>query len=198
MPYFKEIERGIIERLKLGDEAAFRLVFDHYRNRLYAFSLKLTKSQDFAEEIVHDVFLKVWLNRQKINPDLSFNAFLFKITKNLSINFLKKAALDQAIRRSLVLEANKEDYSTIDALTSADYEASLEKAINHLPPQQQKVFRMSRIEGYTHAEIAEQLRLTKGTVKNYMILAIESISKFLKINADKVLLVILSCFGIRF
>jgi RNA polymerase sigma-70 factor (family 1) len=187
----KEVERELIERLISGDEIAFRRVFDHYKNRLYSFCLKLTKSDERAEEIVHDVFLKVWLHREKINPELSFNAFVFKITKNLSLNFLRKAALDSALKRRLFLEIEKADQSTMNLLTSIDYEHSLQKAIEHLPPQQQIVFKMSRIEGYTHAEIAEKLHLAKGTVKNYMILAVENVSKFLNIKADKVLIIVL-------
>lgn len=187
----KEIEREIIERLILGDEVAFRRVFDHYKNRLYSFCLKLTKSEERAEEIVHDVFLKIWLQREKINPEFSFSAYIFKITKNLSLNFLRKTALDSALKRRLFLEIEKADQSTMDLLTSLDYEHSLQKAIEHLPPQQQTVFKMSRIDGYTHAEIAEKLNLAKGTVKNYMILAVENVSKYLNIKADKVLLVAL-------
>lgn len=191
MSDIKETERKLIERLITGDETAFRLIFDIYKNKLYGFCLKLTRSEDHAEEIVHDVFLKVWLSRSNINPDLCFGAFLFKITKNLSLNFLKKAASDLSVKRKLLATIDDRDNSTMDLISDHEYEISFEKAIKHLPPQQQLVFKMSRVDGLTHAEIAEKLHLTKGTVKNYMILAVENVTRFLNIHTDKVLLILL-------
>jgi RNA polymerase sigma-70 factor (family 1) len=184
-------ERQLVQRLKDGDQDAFRLIFDLYKNKLYNFCLRFTKSQEWAEEIVQDVFIKVWTNRVQIDSDLSFNAYLFKISKNLSLNFLKRAQLDLVVKRKLLLNIEETENLTEDFLTDQEYGHLLEEAIERLPPQQQLVFKMSRVEGMSHAEIAKELNLSKGTVKNYIMLAVSNVCRFLNINADKVILILL-------
>lgn len=179
-----ENEKVLIQQMINNDELAFKIIFDRYKNKLYNYSLGLTKSEEQAEEIVHDVFLKVWLNREKINPDLSFNAFLYKITKNASINFIKKAAFDNALKKRLRNYFDKIHNETENAIISADYDHIFKKAIENLPPQQKLVFRMSRVDGKTHAEIADTLNLSKGTVRNYMMLAIASVKRFLNVYGE--------------
>ncbi|HYG38941.1 MAG TPA: RNA polymerase sigma-70 factor [Cytophagales bacterium] len=183
-------EKDLIQKLKNGDELSFRVIFDKYKNKLYSYALKLTKSEEFAEEVVLDVFLKIWLNRGKINPDLSFNAFLFKITKNASLNFIKKAALDKALKKQLRNYFDEIHNETENAIISADYDRSFNKAIENLPPQQQMVFKMHRVDGKTHAEIADYLKLSKGTVRNYMMLALANVKRYLNVYGDKILLLI--------
>ena len=184
-----EDERNLIQSLVDGDESAFKLIFKNYKNRLYCFSLRFTKSEELAEEIVQDVFLKIWLNRKKINPDKSFSAYLFKISKNLCLNFLKKAQLDLLIKKELIANVERADNYTDNFVMSCENELLLEKAIRRLPHQQQIVFVMCRIDGLSHKEIAEKLHLSKGTIKNYMMLAVNNVTQFLHINADKVFLI---------
>jgi RNA polymerase sigma-70 factor (family 1) len=186
-----EEEKALVQRLKAGDEVAFELIFELYKDRLYNFCLKFTKSPEWAEEIVQDVFVKVWINRNQIDTSLSFNAYLFKISKNLSLNFLKRAQLDLAIRRKLLLNIEETENFTEVSLLNEEYEHLLDEAIQRLPHQQQVVFKLSRIDGLTHSDIAKQLNLSKGTVKNYMMLAVTNVCRFLHISADKVILVFL-------
>ncbi|PKQ45368.1 RNA polymerase sigma factor [Confluentibacter flavum] len=84
-------EKLLVKELKNSNEKAFRKLFDSYRNDLYKFSLSMVCSKDYAEEIVQDVFMKVWIKRESLNPEMSFKSYLFIITRNKNIKFLKKA-----------------------------------------------------------------------------------------------------------
>ena len=180
----KSEEKLLVQKMVLGEEFAFKVLFENYKDVLFNYSLKLTKSEDLAEEIVHDVFLKIWKQRAKVNPELSFQALIFKITRNESLNFLKRAASDLSLKRKLMVYFQKFHNETEDYVVYADYEGITLKAVELLPPQQQLVFKMSRIEGKSHEEISEELRLSKGTVKNHMGLALRFIKKYLSLHTD--------------
>lgn len=76
------LESGILKELKKGDHAAFERVFEHYSKQLYLFSFSYLKSKDTAEDIVQEVFLKIWNNRASIKTDTSFQSYLFTIALN--------------------------------------------------------------------------------------------------------------------
>ena len=83
-------EEFVIERVKKGDALAFEELFNTYYKKLKHFTCQITKSDYFAEEITQEVFVNIWLNRDKINPALSFNGYIYRVARNLTINHLKK------------------------------------------------------------------------------------------------------------
>lgn len=180
----KILVKGIIA----GNESDFRAMYDQYRDKLYTYGLKITKSEEDAEEIVHQVFLKIWTHREKLNPDLSFNALLYKITKNYALNFLEKAARSTAHQEELYYYIEQQQNNLEDEIIYDDYLHLVEKAVDMLPPQRKRVFKMHRTEGMSYKEIAEALQLSKGTVKNHMILSLKFLKKYLYTHTDLTLL----------
>lgn len=184
-------EKELLHRMIDGDEQAFAQIFNQYKDKLFAYCTKITKSEGIAEEIVQDVFLKVWTSRESINPALAFDSYLFKITKNFALNFLQKAARDQKSYDRLVnhfLRLPKRN-STEDLIVSAEYQRMLTEAVEQLPPRRKQVFSMSRQQGMTHAEIARVLQLSPGTVKLHIIHAVKSIKAYLRVHTDITFLV---------
>jgi RNA polymerase sigma-70 factor (family 1) len=177
-------ERILVMRLIAGNEAAFRAIFDLYRDRLFCYCLKFTKTREAAEEIVQDVFVKVWENRQAINPDLSFNAYLYQITKNLAFNFLKKAAGEVSFKRKVLLYLEVAHNQPEEDCIFQDYEQLAEQAIQTLPPQRQLIFRMSRRDGMSHEEIADSLGISKNTVKVQIVKASKTLREFFQLHTD--------------
>lgn len=96
----EKASKEIIRKLKDGDHNAFEHVYNIYVDKLYYFILKLLKSPEMAEELVQEIFIRIWLLRDTLNTELSFDAFLFKIARNLSINLIKKTAYQH--RKSVV------------------------------------------------------------------------------------------------
>ena len=159
-------------------------MYDRYRDKLYTYGLKITKSEEAAEEIVHQVFLKIWMHRENLNPDLSFNALLYKITKNFALNFLEKVSRSAALRQELYYYFDHLHTTTEDKIIYDDYIHLVEKAVDLLPPQRKRIFQMHRTEGMSYKEIAEVLHLSKGTVKNHMILSLKFLKKYLHTHTD--------------
>lgn len=98
-----EGDNFLVNELINGNEKAFRKLFDSYRNHLYKFSLSMVCSENRAEEIVQDVFMKIWIKRGSLNPEMSFKSYLFTITRNKTIKFLKKASNYRKLREAVFL-----------------------------------------------------------------------------------------------
>ena len=177
-------DKLLIQGIISGNASDFRVMYDRYRDKLYTYGLKITKSEEAAEEIVHQVFLKIWTYRENLNPDLSFNALLYKITKNFALNFLEKVSRSAALRQELYYYFDHLHTTTEDEIIYDDYIHLVEKAVDLLPPQRKRIFQMHRTEGMSYKEIAEALHLSKGTVKNHMILSLKFLKKYLHIHTD--------------
>ncbi len=171
-------ERELLRSASIGDERAFRILFYRYHRLLGTHIVRITKSAEVAEEVVQDVFLKIWLNRETLDEIENFRAYLYVAGKNHALNLLKKAAKERAVSiesaRLLV-----ENFGTEDA-EQREYDDLMDEAIDHLPPQQQKVYLLSRHEQLKYKEIAARLDLSTETVKKYLQLATESITRHLK------------------
>src|SRR5690606_434902 len=97
MPTGESCDKLLVESLICHNEAAFRWLYDLYRHDVYRYSKSFLKLEVYAEEIVQEVFMKVWMNRENLDVNLSFKSYLFTVTKNLTLNFLRKAANDRQL-----------------------------------------------------------------------------------------------------
>lgn len=182
-------ERILILDLNKGNEQAFRKLFDTYGNDIYTYSLSLLKSPDSAKEIVQDVFLKVWLKRETINPDQSFKSWVFTIARNLSFNVLQKSVNDKKLKQEIFYQRH-EAYSPIDrGIQETEFELLRLKAIDTLPPKRRLIFKMSREEDKSYQEISVVLKISVSTVKNQMSKSLGTVRTFLQANGDLTLLI---------
>lgn len=171
-------EKEILSQIAAGDEVAFTRLFKHYHQLLGTYVLRFTRSREVTEEIVQDVFMKIWLNRTALSEVVEFKAYLFAISKNHVLNCLKKIAKERVI--TLDLEDNVLVQDFIETSADNGYYQLIDEAIDHLPPQQQKVYLMSRHERLKYAEIALKLNLSKETVKKYLQISSDSISSYIR------------------
>ena len=170
---------------------SFTEVYRAYHSYLFHFALKFLKSSELAEELVHDVFLKLWENRVRLDAELSLKGYLIKICKNHIINILSRASREKAIMLEISKSGSTAHNETENAIMSADYEAHADSLISQLPPQRQKVFRMYRFEEMNPEEISRQLGISKGTVKDHLLKANRFIRKYLQASTGIPLKVIL-------
>ena len=183
----------LVKELKNGNEKAFKKLFDTYRNDLYKFSLSMVGSKNYAEEIVQDVFMKIWIKRELLNLEMSFKSYLFTITRNKTIKFLKKAADNKKLREEIFYKRQKFVYSTDIYLRESELENLKKEALNKLSPKRRIIFEMSRNEGKTYADIALELGISISTVRNQMSKALETLRNFLSKSKDGILLLLLFC-----
>jgi len=160
-------EQEVLRQVAAGSEPAFRQLFYHYRPRLIAFVLGLSRSATAAEDIVHDVFLNIWKNRAQLPEVRNLSGYLFQA--------VRYAAHDQFQRRAkeklILAELHREEYGgdkQQETLTLQAVQAFLKESLGKLTPQQRKVFLLSRETGLSHAQIAEKLGITTRTVSNHI------------------------------
>lgn len=158
-------ERSLLREVAAGSEQAFRQLFERYHQQLGRYVFRITHSKELSEEIVQDVFVKIWMNHKALDGVQNFRAYLFILSKNHTLNYLRK------LTRELLRENKwkEEVMHSIDHGNTPDvYYRLLDEAIDHLPPQQQKVYLLSRHERLKYAEIAAKLQLSPETVKGYL------------------------------
>lgn len=172
-------EKLLVKALSEGNENAFRKLFDTYRNELYKFSLSMVCSGFYAEEIVQEVFLKVWTKRKTLNPELSFKSYLFTITRNDTIKFLKKAANNLKLREEVFYQSQKFANPTERYMREIELDVLKKEALDQLPPKRRLIFEMSRNDGKSYEDIAMELGLSPNTVRNQMSMALETMRSFL-------------------
>ena len=161
-------ERELLLLMAKGDEKAFRLLFNHYWNHIYSIAFAFTKSMVLSEEIVQDVFLKIWLKRELLTPIKNFKGYLFTVARNHIYNELRKKSCEQSFVEHL--EEYFIEISSIpeQQLFLKEAQSLIDEAVSQLPMQQRTVYELSRKDGLDHAQIADKLGISKLTVKSHM------------------------------
>lgn len=165
-----------------GDEAGFKVFFELYDQKIFNYINKIVKSKEVSEELVIDVFMKVWNAKEMLMEVQNLDAFLYRIAVNKALDFLRTAAREKQKRTLLVAEMKDQVSEAADqAYIIRECEEELKSSIRKLPPQQKLVYSLSREDGFSHDQIAEQLQISKNTVKNHMSSAIKHLRSLLKI-----------------
>lgn len=158
-------EKMMLRQIAGGDETAFRELFDLYRNKVFYLAWKLLKTDSDAEDVLQEIFIKVWVHKEKLSVIENFNAYLNTLIRNHVYNRLRKKASEECFIRETVNNDNNSFYNTFDTVLLHELQNILQKGLEKLPPQQKKVFELSRFEGLKHEEIAERMNISKETVK---------------------------------
>lgn len=186
MEFVQGIDESVVKRLKNGDTKAYLEIYNRYHAGLYFYVLRFVKLPEIAEDIVHDVFLKLWDVRKSIKPDLFTMGYLYRISRNQVFKMMKKISDDEQLRRHVLykLEELVPGVLPEEQLLWKQYESVIKHAIAKLPPQRQKVFNLCRQEGKTYKEVAELLGISSHTVKEHMMLAMKSIKEYTYRHTD--------------
>ena len=185
-------DKKLVIRLKSGDKNAFDLLYRKYHVPLYRNIFKMLKHDENAQDILQDVFVCLWEKRNTINAEKPIANWLFVVSYNKSITFLKKAANNCLVFEEIILDISDEQE---DSQLSVDNIALIEEAIKQLSPQKKKVFELCKINHKTYDEAAEELGISRYTVKEYLSDAVKGIKSHIKYNIDDgnvILLVILT------
>ncbi len=168
-------QKILLKQMADGDIAAFRQIFNAYKNRLYAAAFKLTKSTYAAEEIVQEIFLTLWEKRSNLATVENPPAYIFTTAYNKTYRYLKKVAADGRLYQSLQRRIKKRNCNTQEELDVKETQRLIDRLIDELPSQRRLIFRLSREDGLTHQQIAEQLAISPLTVKKQIVLALRHI-----------------------
>ncbi|MFT3947612.1 MAG: RNA polymerase sigma-70 factor [Agriterribacter sp.] len=184
MPPFDE--RALVLSVAADDQKAFAILFEYYRNRIYTVAFTLTDSKQAAEEIVQDVFVKVWLKRKELPAVEKFKAWLFVIARNMIFSFLRSEAAKAKKQRQagadLLLSGSPQE--ALDKLGEKELRHLLLAAVDQLSAQQKQVYLLSKEAGMKQQEIAEQLNISPQTVKKHLQYAMRSIRAYILSKGD--------------
>jgi RNA polymerase sigma-70 factor (family 1) len=186
----------LLQELASGNEKAMRQLFAVYHHRLFLYITRITKSEQIAEELVMDVFIKIWTGKEMLAEVQNIDAFLFRIARNKSIDFLRSAAGNTCFQELLweQIQACSGDRADTPLLVK-EYQAKVREAISQLSPQRCKVYSLRHEQQLSHAEIATQLNLSRHTVNNHLVEAQKFVHNYVTQGIDlAALLLILQLF----
>jgi len=166
-----------------GDYNAFRELFTRHYRSLCNYAMRVVVTREIAEEVVSDVFVKLWKNREQIEVHTSFQAYIYRAVRNQALDYLKLRIHRQNERDSLESvqwNMNHADhFSPAEELSYNEFYSHIEDCIQALPRQCQLIFRLSREEGLRYRDIAERLDISVKTVETQM-------SRALKVLRERV------------
>lgn len=174
-------DEQLLTRITSGDESAFALLFERYRDRLYQYILRHTKSPEISEEIVIDIFMKLWTGRALASKIQIPSAFFHKVAYHRAIDFLRVVTRQTRLQQLYIDRMiPQEEKAPDDLLIDEEAKQLLLEAVNQLPPQRKLIYRMSREEGLSHEEIARVLNLSKSTINNTIVSASQAILQHIR------------------
>lgn len=178
-------EISILQQLIKGNQLAFKQIYDLHSESVYRLAFNVLKDVKSAEEIVQDTFLQVWNSREGIDCEGNIEVYLYVICRNKSFNKLKVMKRQQQLFTPLTDVSDHTGYVVDDGRSAKELHETLEKIIEKLPERQQLIFRLCRLEGFSHKEIADRLGISIQTVKNQMVSALRLVrSELQKLEKD--------------
>jgi len=181
-------EAELLAKIAEGDQRAFTVLFNHYHKNILSFSIKLTKSEELALEVVQDVFLKVWSVKAKLPEIDSFGGYLSRMVRNHCLNVLRQ--LERKARTGIQINIDSNDVAETlihDAMQQhLDYQDALrilKDALSDLAPQQRQVYQLCHMEGLKYEEAALALSISTETVRGHMKKALSGIREHFRKHA---------------
>lgn len=169
---------SIIAKVVVGDSNAFTKLYNYYKEPGIRFSMSIVKDEEEAENMLHEVFIKIWNRREQINPELNFNSYLFTCLRNMAFDHLKKIERSQQIQEQYFQQMN--DYFENESDAEEAKINLLRNAMATLPAKRKMILKLNVEDGKSYQEIAEMMRISKNTVKNQLVKA----KQFLRGSVD--------------
>lgn len=180
----KKTDTELVNLLIRDNETAFSELYVRYKDKLHYFCLSLLKSEEETNDIVQEIFIRLWESRIFINPDLSFSSFLYTIARNRILNYFRDMDIDAKAKSILAQNKPVEEDVIESNLIYTEYQNILKEAIEQLSPQRKKIFNMSRMDNLTHKEIAEQLGISVNTVQEHISESLRFIKTYFGKHSD--------------
>jgi len=162
-------DENTLQKVTEGDENAFAVLYNYYKVPALRFTVSLLKDEEEAENMLQDVFVKIWMKREQIKPDHNFNSYLFTCLRNMAFDHFKKVEKNEYLRKQ---------YMEVMIVSTDDEKEEKERriymiqtAIDSLSQKRKQILRLNVEEGKSYQEIAEFLRISKNTVKNQLVKA---------------------------
>jgi RNA polymerase sigma-70 factor (family 1) len=185
---------NLLQLLQQGDASAFTNLYYHHSHALYRKIVWRVNDEDIAKELLQDLFLKLWENREKIDLTKSFRSYLYTIAVNLVYDYFRKSSRRKELESHLMAMAIDYYSHVEEAIISKENVALINDAINQLPPQRKQVFMLCRLEGKSYEEVGEILNISRSTIHDHIVKANHLIKDYLSKHPDIALCLLLCSF----
>jgi len=169
-------DKVLLLHLKKGDQGALEELFEKYYYRLCDFAFQYVHSVDLTEEVVSDVFLNIWQKRSALTISGNFKAYLFTAVRNRALNYVKSQKQPMDSLEDVPRQAAQKQYRPDEELQFKEFSNRMEALLNTLPPRRRRIFKLSRLEGFTYPQIADMLSISVRTVQNQMVQAVKQLA----------------------
>lgn len=186
-------EKELLLQVAAGDETAFRMLFQHWHQLLAGYVFRITELREVTEEIVQDVFLKIWMTRETLGAIENFKHYLLVVSRNQCFDVLKKQLKQEQQKREWEREHK---LKAVQEEPAPDFSSLIDEAIDSLPARRKEVYLLSRHERLTYQEVADRLGISKESVKTHLKLASDSISAYIRSRLTSLILFLISLFKI--
>lgn len=176
--------RSLLVSLRQSCEPSFNCIYNYYAKPLYRKVYGIIKDEAKSEEIIQDLFIKVWQKREEIDPDRAFKSFLYTIASNLAYDYLRKIACDKRLTSQLLLNATDCYLHVEEDINLKTAELKLKEAINNLPYQQKQVFTLCKLEGKSYDETSLILGIATSTVNSHMVKSSRLVKAYMEKHLD--------------
>lgn len=172
-------ERIILKQLGEGSHTAFDSLFMFYQPKVKAFLKGFMKDEDETSDMAQEIFYRIWVNRNTISKVTSFKSYLFRMARNMIYDYYEHSLVEENYKEKLSVKPSYADLIE-DELYAKDLELLIDISIEQMPEQRKRIFKMSRKEGISNEEIAQQLQINKRTVENHITQALADLRKAIK------------------
>jgi RNA polymerase sigma-70 factor (family 1) len=186
-------ENKLLEDLRNGSEAAFTQLYHKYSVRLYYNILALVKDELTAEELVQDVFSRIWRRRETITVDKSFAAYLFVAGRNRVYDFFQQLKKEHDLYARIKSTASLHYSHIEEAVFAKENHELLQKALATLPPQRRLAFELCKIQGLTYRQASHEMGVSLSTLKDHMAHAYDAIRTYISTNREVAVSLIFFC-----
>lgn len=170
--------------LNKGDQDAFMEIYRRYKRPLTMNLLRVLKDPDLVEEVLQDLFLTIWEKRSQIDASQSIAGYLYRAAVNRSKNIFRRMAYDQQMRNAVFAKIEENHTNAVeDWMDEKEIKQLLDDLLNRLPPQQQKVYRLCKLEGMSYKEVSQALSISETTVNTH----IRNANRFLRGEIDRII-----------
>lgn len=192
----KDLEKEYewIFQLKNGNKHAFKVIYEHYSKGIFSKLLRMTKDETISDDLLQEIFIKVWERKAHINQDYSFKGWIYKIAQNSVFDYYRKLSQDEKLRTQLTITFADLYEHTDEYLFEKERYQILNEAILQLPAQRQIIFKRCKLEGKSYADVAESLNISVSTVSGQMVKAMKSIKDYVFYNSKEFLLFCLAIY----
>jgi RNA polymerase sigma-70 factor (ECF subfamily) len=176
----------LVQRLQQSDVSAFDTIYWQFHEAVYRNILKFTKEPEAAEDILQEVFTRLWIKRADLDSSQSVAGWLFVISFNLSIDFTRKRLKEQTLHKKIL---SISPLHSVPLESNNNYEEHyllLQQAIEQLSPQKRKIVTLCKLEGKTYEEAACELQISRHTVKEHLSVAMVKLNEYMRKNAAQV------------